>query len=82
MLTTYEPQVNWYSTCWTAPFRPGSDDLGVGQLEGESEFAILFENGKRQPTGPDLDAYLALGPIEFVPAQNERIGDAAVVSIN
>ena len=78
---TYQPQVSWYSTCWTELFHPDDEDLGVGRLKGDREYTLLFENGKRQPEGDTLESYLALGPHKVIPAQNDRIGDAIVVSI-
>ena len=57
-------------------------DAGLSGLERAPSFAIVFESGKRQPTGEVLDQLLSLGPIQVIPAQNERIGDAAVVAID
>ena len=82
VMTTYEPQVNWYSKCWTERFYPNDEDLGVGRLEGRYRYAMIFENGKRQPQGEALDEYLELGPSEIVPAENDRIGDATVVEVS
>ena len=81
VLTTYQPQVTWYSTCWTELFRPNEEDLGVGALEGERLYALLFVNGKREPVGEDRQEYLELGRAEVVPARNDAIGDATVVEI-
>ena len=82
VMTTYQPQVTWYSTCWTELFYPNDEDLGVGRLEGRDQFVVLFENGKRQPQGDALDEYLELGPSQIVPAENDRIGDATVVQVS
>ncbi|MGH8945786.1 MAG: ArnT family glycosyltransferase [Acidimicrobiia bacterium] len=82
VLTTYQPQVTWYSSCSTELFRPGRDDLGVGEVEGERLYALLFVNGKREPTGEERQAYLELGSTEFVLAENDAIGDATIVEIN
>ncbi|MBW3667470.1 MAG: hypothetical protein KY394_07740, partial [Actinobacteria bacterium] len=82
VLTTYNPQVTWYSTCFTGLFRPGRDDLGIADLAGERLYALLFVNGKREPVGEERQAYLELGPTEMVPAQNGVIGDATIVDIN
>ena len=81
VLTTYEPQVNWYSTCSTDLFRPQADDLGVGGLIGDLDYALLFENGKREPQGAVRDTYTRLGPTFVVMAQNEGIGNATIVRI-
>lgn len=82
VLTTYQPQVTWYSTCWTELFQPGRADLGVGELQGDRLYALLFVNGKREPVGEERQAYLELGPSELVLARNEAIGDATVVDIS
>lgn len=82
VLTTYQPQVTWYSSCWTGSFRPDQRDLGVGDLEGDRLYALLFVNGKREPVGGERQAYLELGPTEVVPARNEAIGDATIVEID
>ena len=82
VLTTYLPQVTWYSTCWTGLFSPDTPDLGLDRLQGDRDFALLFENGKRQPTGEEEEAYLELGPVETIAAQTEGIGDATIVFIN
>jgi 4-amino-4-deoxy-L-arabinose transferase-like glycosyltransferase len=82
VLTTYQPQVTWYSTCWTELFRPGHEDLGVGELQGDRLYALLFVNGKREPVGEERQAYVELGPTQVIPARNEAIGDATVVDIS
>lgn len=82
VLTTYEPQVNWYSTCWTGLYYPDDEDLGAGRLQGDRKYALLFENGKRQPTGPTLERILGLGPQQSVPAAEDAIGDATIVEIS
>lgn len=81
VLTTYEPQVNWYSVCSTELFEPDMPELGLELLDEDSKFAVLFENGKRQPVGAVADNYLALGPNSVVEARVEGIGDATIVVV-
>lgn len=82
VLTTYQPQVTWYSTCWTELFSPNAPDLGVGDLQGDRDYAVLFENGKRQPSPQQQEKYIELGPVETVPARTEGIGEATIVFID
>ncbi|MGH8873857.1 MAG: glycosyltransferase family 39 protein [Acidimicrobiia bacterium] len=80
VLTTYGPQVTWYSGCATVvlatSFQPGV----VERLEGPHRFLLLFENGKRQPEGQALAGYLALteGPPVVIEDPRGRVGDARI----
>ena len=61
VLTTFAPQVTFYSRCATSEFQPGLDpSSAVESLEGAHRFMVLVEDGRRQPQGPDLAAYLDL----------------------
>ncbi|MEX0699410.1 MAG: hypothetical protein WD354_06715, partial [Acidimicrobiia bacterium] len=52
VLTSYLPQVTFYSGCETRGFAPGASAIQLlGSLEPDERFMILVENGKRQPTG-------------------------------
>jgi hypothetical protein len=52
VLTSYLPQVTFYSGCETQGFAPGASAIQLlGSLETDERFMILVENGKRQPTG-------------------------------
>ena len=61
VLTSYSPQITFYSACAAEVFRPtqGAEET-VGNLPGEATFMVLIEDGKRQPTGEDLEGLLAL----------------------
>lgn len=55
VMTSYTPQVTFYSGCWTGRFRVGLDPAeAVEALEGDARWMMLIDNGKRQPTGSDL----------------------------
>jgi hypothetical protein len=65
VMTSYAPQITFYSGCATDIFRPEIDEAdAIDLLDGEARFLVLLENGKRQPTGAALAALLehALGP--------------------
>jgi hypothetical protein len=61
VLTSYSPQITFYSGCFTEVF-----DVGPGQeeslerLRGEARFMVLIEDGKRQPTGAELEGLIDL----------------------
>ena len=76
-----QPRINWYSGCSTAFFEPEEPDLGVGALKTDRRYALLTENGVREPKGADRQAYLDLGPHTVIPAENDVIGDATIVHI-
>lgn len=51
VLTSYLPQVTFYSECETRAFAPGaSASQLLASLDGDQSFMILIEDGKRQPT--------------------------------
>jgi hypothetical protein len=60
-MTTYAPQITFYSGCATDIFRPEIDEAdAIDLLDGEARFMVLIENGRRQPTGDALAALLEL----------------------
>lgn len=60
VMTSYAPQVTFYSECRTDIFRPERDaETEIAGLGAEERFMILIEGGKRQPTGEDLDELIA-----------------------
>lgn len=82
ILTTYQPQVTWYSTCSTELLRLRNGSLGVEHLDAEREYVLLFENGKRQPGDDVIAGNLDLTDATVVPAQNDGIGDATIVDVS
>ncbi len=61
VLTSYTPQITFYSLCASEVFRTNLEpDEAVSRLPGESKFMVLIEDGKRQPTGDDLEALVDL----------------------
>jgi hypothetical protein len=61
VMTTYAPQITFYSGCATDIFRPEIDEAdAIDLLDGEARFMVLIENGRRQPTGDALAALLEL----------------------
>ena len=56
VMTSYLPQVTYYSECSTEPFRTTLEaEEAVDRLEGDEVFMILVEDGKRQPIGEHLE---------------------------
>lgn len=82
VLTTYQPQVTWYSTCSTELLRNRDGGLGLEDLDAEREYVLLFENGKRQPPDDILDDHIDRDAGIVVPARNDAIGDATIVDLN
>jgi hypothetical protein len=61
VLTSYAPQVTFYSGCVTTLFLDGLDPAAVlGSMSGESRFLLLIDDGKRQPAGSQLEGLIAL----------------------
>ncbi len=61
VLTSYTPQVTFYSRCASAIFEigPGPEEH-FDRLGGEIRFMVLIENGKRQPIGSELQGFVDL----------------------
>ena len=71
VLTSYEPQINFYSRCMTDHFYPELTAEGeVDHLVGRYRYMLLLRDGKRQPEGAELSELEALAP--GVPT---RVGD-------
>jgi hypothetical protein len=61
VLTSYDPQVTFYSGCFTQTILPvGDSEEKVSRLPGDFRFMVLIENGKRQPIGAELAELIAL----------------------
>jgi len=61
VLTSYDPQVTFYSGCLTQNIVPvGDTEEKVRRLPGDTRFMVLIENGKRQPVGAELAELIAL----------------------
>jgi len=61
VLTSYDPQVTFYSGCVTQTILPIVDiEEKVSRLPGEFRFMVLVENGKRQPVGAELEELIDL----------------------
>lgn len=82
VLTTYQPQVTWYSTCSTELLRSRDGSVGLEGLDAQREYVLLFENGKRQPSNDVLDDYIDLDQGIAVPARNDGIGDATIIELS
>jgi|GEM_PF-2360953 len=72
--SSYIPQVTWYAECSTYGFT-------APMPENRPAYLMLFENGKRQPAGADLDAEVAAtggSPLILIDDPDDKIGDGAV----
>lgn len=78
IVTTYAPQLTWFSGCPTD--LPGLSAAEVDLDPALDGFLVLFDRGKRQPTGAVLDAYLALaeGDPTVIDDPVDSIGDARI----
>ena len=77
VVTTYGPQITWYSGCQTFTFVQFArqPDRAI-----QPAFVVLFENGKRQPLGAELDAILAETEGDPIVLDDgaDALGDAAM----
>ena len=72
VMTSYQPQITFYSECDTQPFRTHLEpEEALGRISGEMLFMFLVEDGKRQPEGEDLAALLELTVGEPIVIQGE-----------
>jgi len=80
VMTSYLPQVTWYSSCATTAFdlesvpRPLVEGLAI------TDFLLFFDNGKRQPEGRVLEGYLNDIPEQLVVTIDDAgaVGDAHI----
>lgn len=78
ILTTYSPQLNWLSGCRVLELR---QDRFVEPRPADVDWhLVLFDEGKRQPEGDLLDAYLemAVGEPVLIDDPVDGIGDATI----
>jgi hypothetical protein len=72
-MTSYLPQITYYSECFTQPFRTYLEpEEALARLEGDERYLVLIEDGKRQPLDGDLDELVALTTGDAVGIQGER----------
>ena len=72
--SSYIPQITWYAVCATSGF---TAQVPVGR----PAYLVLFENGKRQPTGSQLnDEVAATSGVRLivVPDPADKIGTGEV----
>jgi len=63
VLTSYEPQINFYTGCMTNHFRSESTAAAeVDRLVGRYRYLFMLRSGKRQPVGAELSELEALAP--------------------
>jgi hypothetical protein len=73
VLTSYTPQVTYYSRCASETFETGpSPEQQLEGLAGEVRLMVLIENGKQQPIGPELDGFVDLTSGSPVVVQGTR----------
>jgi hypothetical protein len=72
--SSYVPQLTWYSECAAYTF-------SQPMPETPTRYLVLFSNGKRQPTGADLDQAIAAtdgSPFVVIDDPYGGIGDASI----
>ena len=73
VMTSYLPQITYYSECFTGPFRLHLDPSdALARVSGESKYMVLIEDGKRQPQDNDLDELVALTTGDATEIHGER----------
>jgi len=80
--TSYTPQITWYSGCATTTFGWASQPAQFAPAP--DRYVLLFDNGKRQPTGEHLEEYLSAtsgSPFVEIDAESDRIGDAEIYRV-
>jgi hypothetical protein len=71
-MTSYQPQITFYSECDTQPFRTYLEpDEALGRISGEELFMLMVEDGKRQPEGEDLAELLDITVGDPIVVQGE-----------
>jgi 4-amino-4-deoxy-L-arabinose transferase-like glycosyltransferase len=78
VMTSYSPQVTWYSGCATTSFGH------LDELSGDSQFVFLIAEGKRQPEGTQLRRCMeALRPAiaRFEDSDGKKLGDSALYPV-
>lgn len=61
VMTSYLPQITYYSECFTSPYRVQLEpDDALSLVSGEERFMLLIEDGKRQPEGEELSKLVDL----------------------
>jgi hypothetical protein len=61
VLTTFAPQITYYSECTTIVFSGGREpEELLASLPGEHRYMVLLEGGQRQPSGDDLETLIDL----------------------
>jgi hypothetical protein len=72
VMTSYLPQITFYSECHTEGFRTHLEaDEALSRVTGDELFMLMVEDGKRQPEGEDLAALLDLTVGDPVVIQGE-----------
>lgn len=78
IVTSYSPQLTWFSGCETALF--GTSQPEVGLESDLARYVVFYNNGKRQPTGELRESYEALSDDEPIVLDDptDSIGDAQI----
>jgi hypothetical protein len=72
VMTSYLPQITFYSECHTEAFRTHLEaDEALSRVTGDELFMLMLEDGKRQPEGEDLADLLDLTVGDPVVIQGE-----------
>ncbi len=75
VITSYIPQVAWYSECVIRRFETVPVLTSPFFVEPQADYLLLVTGGKRQPQGESLDAYLGTTDEVFVESGNPEAGN-------
>lgn len=82
-ISTYLPQITWYSGCRTVGFVADPTALAE-ESPGGSAYVVVFEHGKRQPSGDALEDYLAstTGVVARIEDSRDRVGSVVIYELD
>lgn len=73
VMTSYFPQITYYSGCFTQPFRTHlAPEEALSRVQGDERYLLIVEDGKNQPEGEDLAGLVDLTSGEAVVVAGER----------
>ena len=75
VITSYIPQVAWYSECVIQRFETVPVLTSPFFAEPQADYMLLLTGGKRQPEGESLDAYLGATDEVFIESGNPEAGN-------
>ena len=81
VMTSYVPQLTWYSKCSTYTFNRKNPGSQAARLQAQRRYIVLFDRGKRQPQGAQaatLEETFRSALVHRVPDPSGTFEDALV----